>query len=417
MRVLAVGNMYPPHHLGGYELCWQGAMRHLRAHGHGARILTTDYRHGDATPGAEEDPDVHRELEWYWHEHHWRSLSPTARLALERRNAKRFDRHLRELRPDLLAWWAVGGMSLGLIERARRAGLPAVLFVHDYWPSYGPERDLWTRMWRWRPRAARVVQALSGLPTRPQLGRAGRWLFNSESMRLETLRTGLEIPDSAILAPGIDRRYREAPHEPEPPPWRWRLLYVGRVVEPKGVRTAIESLALLPAAATLRIVGEGDEDYRRELAETVRRLGLTERVAFEPRRLPGELPGVYQAADALIFPVQWPEPFGLVPLEAMALGRPVLATGRGGSGDYLRDGENTLLFEAGGAEALAAAVRRLADDAGLRARLREGGYATAAAHGEDEFNARALDEMLAAARSAAARARRPPAGAPRRSPS
>jgi len=42
VRVLAVGNMYPPQHLGGYELVWQGAMRALREAGHEVRVLTTD---------------------------------------------------------------------------------------------------------------------------------------------------------------------------------------------------------------------------------------------------------------------------------------------------------------------------------------------------------------------------------------
>jgi glycogen synthase len=408
MRVLAVGNMYPPHHLGGYELCWQGAMAHLRGSGHGALVLTTDYRRPDAVADESDahEPDVHRELRWYWEDHGWPEMSPLARLGLERHNAAAFDRQIREFEPDLVTWWSVGGMSLGLIERARRAAIPALLFVHDYWPSYGPERDLWTRMWRWRPRRGALVQSLTGLPTRPDLPAAGRWLFNSQSMREQTLATGLRIDDSAILAPGIDRSYLLAPREPEAPPWRWRLLYIGRVVEQKGVRTAIESLPLLAPQASLQIVGDGDAGYRRELDQTARSLGVRDRVEFSGARAREELFDTYRAADVVIFPVQWPEPFGLVPLEAMALGRPVVATGRGGSGDYLEHGGNALLFEAGNAGKLAATLQTVAADPGLRNRLRRGGYETAAAHGEDEFNRRALDEMLAAARAPAARARR-----------
>ena len=90
-----------------------------------------------------------------------------------------------------------------------------------------------------------------------------------------------------------------------------------------------------------------------------------------------------------LFPVRWDEPWGLVPLEAMARGRPVIATGRGGSAEYLRDGENCLLFPAGEAGALAGAVERLAADAALRARLREGGLRTAPLHTE-----RVLDEAV-----------------------
>ena len=116
-------------------------------------------------------------------------------------------------------------------------------------------------------------------------------------------------------------------------------------------------------------------------------------------RLPRtEIAGAYAAADALLFCVEWPEPFGLVPLEAMAVGTPVIATGTGGSAEYLDDGENCLLVEPGDVAALAGAVDRLAGDPGLRGRLRAGGLATAAAHGALRF-----DEAIAAALERVAR--------------
>jgi glycosyltransferase involved in cell wall biosynthesis len=75
-----------------------------------------------------------------------------------------------------------------------------------------------------------------------------------------------------------------------------------------------------------------------------------------------------------------------VPLEAMTVGTPVVASGRGGSGEYLRDGENCLLFDVdSGAPGLAAAVERLAADEELRARLRAGGFETSARIGEDAW--------------------------------
>ena len=110
-------------------------------------------------------------------------------------------------------------------------------------------------------------------------------------------------------------------------------------------------------------------------------------------RTRAELPAEYEASDVVVFPVTWEEPWGLVPIEAMALGRPVVATGRGGSGEYLRDGENALVFPPSEAPALAAAVRRLADDPALRTRLREGGLATAPLHTEEVFNAAVVAEL------------------------
>jgi glycosyltransferase involved in cell wall biosynthesis len=396
MRVLAVGSVYPPHHLGGYEIIWRGAMRHLRREGHLARILTTGYRRPEAAPAAREDPDVHRELDWYWRDHEWRALGPLESYRLERRNADILDRHLEEFRPDVMTWWPVGGMSLGLIERARRAGIPSLLFVLDPWLSYGPVHDRWNRMWGRLGPVATLADRVSGLPTRVDYRAAGRWVFCSAAMRAQALGAGLRDADATILSPGIERSFLHAAAEPDPPPWRWRLLYLGRVVEQKGVATAIESLALLPAGATLRILGEGDSGYRRRLEQLAARLKVSDQVKFEPPRPREELPSVYREADAIVFPVEWPEPWGLVPLEAMALGRPVVATGRGGSGEYLVDGGNSLIFEPGSPSGLAAALRALAGDAALRERLRQQGYETAARHGEDAFNAGALAEMLAA---------------------
>jgi glycogen(starch) synthase len=396
LRVLAVGNVYPPHHLGGYEIIWRGAMAHLRREGHLARILTTDYRRPDVAGEAPEDPDVHRDLDWYWREHAWRALGPLARLRLEQRNATSFDRHLAEFRPDVIAWWPVGGMSLGLIERARRAGVPSLFFVLDPWLGYGPERDLWNRMWARTGPVAALAERATGLATRVDYDTAGRWIFCSRAMREQTLAGGLRPAESTILSPGVDSSFLSAAPEREPPPWRWRLLYLGRVVEQKGVRTAIESLALLPAQATLRIVGEGDRPYRLELERLASRLGVARQVSFEPQRPHEELLEVYREADAVVFPVEWPEPWGLVPLEAMALGRPVVATGRGGSGEYLVDGVNSLLYRAGEPSGLAGALRTLAGDGALRERLRRAGHETAARHSEDAFNRAALAQMLAA---------------------
>jgi glycosyltransferase involved in cell wall biosynthesis len=188
--------------------------------------------------------------------------------------------------------------------------------------------------------------------------------------------------------------FLEQPPERRSRPWSWRLLFVGRIVEQKGVETAIASLPLLPARAELRIVGEGDRVYRSRLEQLAARLGVSARVSFDGARPHDRLVEIYRSADAVLFPVSWPEPWGLVPLEAMALGRPVLATGRGGSGEYLIDRQNALLFEAGDERGLASALEALAADPQLRERLRRGGNETARRYSEDEFNRAALVEML-----------------------
>ena len=385
MRVLAVGNMYPPHHFGGYELVWRSAMEHLREAGHGVRVLTTDLRTDSALP---DDPGVHRELRWYWRDHGFPRRRLRATLALERHDQAMLARHLDEFEPHVVSWWAMGGMPLSLLEAVRRRGLPAVGFVHDDWLHYGPHVDGWLRRFVGRKAvAAPLAERAFGLPARIDLPAAARYVFVSESTRR---RAGAAGVGGAVSHSGIHPAFLAGAPERE---WAWRLLYVGRLDPRKGVDTAIEALVLLPADATLAVVGGWDEREAARLRALAARVGVGARVHFRGQRGRAELLAAYAEADAVVFPVRWEEPWGLVPLEAMGMGRPVVATGRGGSAEYLRDGENALLFEAGDGGALAAALNRLAGSRELRRRLREAGRETAARHTEAHFNAEVVRHL------------------------
>ena len=408
MRVLSIGFMYPPDDLGGgYELTWRSAVRSMRRRGERVRVLASDWSSPDRQEGARSDDDVHRELRVYWDQHRFPRLGPRARLAIERDNAAVLERHLEELRPEVVNWWAMGGMSLSLVEQVRRAGVPAVGVVGDDWLNWGPRADAWVRPFRGRPRTAKAVERLTGIPAQVDLGGAALWLFNSERMRASALAAQPELERVAVAHPGIDADlFRPAP----PRPWEWRLLCLGRMDPRKGTHIAVEAMAHLPPQATLVLQGEGDPDYVAQLRDSVARLRLERRVSFS--RQPREsLPAVYADADAILFPVQWEEPWGLVPLESMAVGRPVVATGTGGSAEYLRDGDNCLLFQPRDrARELAVAVRRLAQSPELRTRLRAGGASTAARFTESAYNEAihaALTEAANSARAAAPRPRQP----------
>ena len=277
-----------------------------------------------------------------------------------------------------------------LLERVRRAGIPAVGIVCENWMVYAAQVDAWMRL-AGRLGPARVPLALaSGIPTRFEPGRAARWLFISEHVRRRATEHH-RLPDTGVANPGVDRsRFAERP----PHPWAWRLAYIGRIDPRKGIDIAVRAMAELPRQARLVIDGWGDEQHLAELRALVAELDLGHRVRFA-RSDRAALPGVYAAADAVLFPVRWDEPWGLVPLEAMSVGRPVVATGRGGSGEYLADGENCLLFDPDdqGPAALAAGVRMLAGDGALRERLRSGGLATAARLTDTAFYDRLLREL------------------------
>lgn len=394
MRILAVGLFYPPHHAGGYELVCEGVMEAARVQGHDVRVLVSDHQFADV-PKSEE-PWVSRSLRSYWDPTSQETgpLSLRDRVRLERTNGEVLDRTLRDFSPDVVSWWGMGGLSLSLIERVRRRGLPSVLLIHDPWLSYGPDADSWMRLTRRLGPLSGLLEMATGIPARYRLAEAGRFLFNSEHTRAEAFAAGVRPIDEDVLSPGVHARFLvPAPAQQ----WRWRLLQIGRVHPDKGVDVAVEALAGLPEEATLTIVGVGERAYEAELRDRAAALGLSKRVLLAGPAASETLPAIYAQADAVLFPVRWEEPWGLVPIEAMGVGRPVVATARGGAASYLEDGENSLLIAPDDPQALALAVRRLAGDGALRAHLREGGHATAARHAAARYEHDVIDELERAA--------------------
>jgi glycosyltransferase involved in cell wall biosynthesis len=153
------------------------------------------------------------------------------------------------------------------------------------------------------------------------------------------------------------------------------LLHVGRLAAEKGVHKILEAFrvarALLPVG-TLRLViagGGPDEDaLRRAAPADVTFLGV-----LDHKRA---LPELYANADAFVF-ASLTETLGLVVLEAMASGLPVIATPAGGVADHLRNGENGLAFPANDIDSMAHAMVRLAMDEKLRDELARGARRTA----------------------------------------
>lgn len=397
MDVLVVTSLYPPHSYGGYEASCRDVVRRWRERGHDVTVLTTTTR----VAGVDDDPaeqGVRRELGFYWVDHALPQRSVRETVRLERHNLRAFTDALDATRPDVVSFWSMGALSLGLLQVAADRGLPVVLVVCDDWLVYGERADQWRRRLRRSSLLRRAAQRVTGLPTGwPGPAAATAAVYVSEAVRTEAARaapwrpahdtvvgSGIDLDDFPIAA-GQDR------------PWSWRLLHVGRLDPRKGVDVSVRSLTHLPGEASLDVVGRGDDAYRRQLEDLVDELGLATRVRFDalPRE---ELAQRYRDADVLLFPPLWQEPFGLVPLEAMACGTPVVATGTGGSGSFLVDGENCLLVPPGDPAALAGAVQRLAGDAALRHRLVAAGLRTAAAHGADAYAARLEQVHLQAVR-------------------
>jgi glycogen(starch) synthase len=381
-RVLTVTNWYPPHHYGGYELSCFDVMTRLAERGHEVRVLCSDERvPGAAAPDPSHEPFVHRDLQLYLREGVLYRPPMRERLAIERHNHFALERHLGEHQPDVVSVWHMGALSLGLLRRLADRGIPTVYAVCDDWLTYGQQLDCWSRPFAGNPlrrMMGRAVEASTGVPTGlADPATAAAFCFVSESTRRRSIAHGpWTCPRSTVVHSGIDRNQFPATAQVRERPPSWRLLFTGRFDARKGIETALRSLEFLPQEATLACYGRGGSDERTRLAKLAAELGVTDRVTFGTLDR-DQLAPRYQSADVFVFPSEWEEPFGLVPVEAMACGTPVAATGTGGSGEFLRDGYNCVLFQPGDPRALAAAVRRLHDDAELRGQVVRGGLHTA----------------------------------------
>jgi glycosyltransferase involved in cell wall biosynthesis len=155
-----------------------------------------------------------------------------------------------------------------------------------------------------------------------------------------------------------------------------RLLFVGRLVRRKGVHVLLDALALLPEEPPvhLDVVGGGPE--LGSLRDQARMLGLHERVTFHGVVPEDELKRRLVSCDALVLPAVVDEKgdvegLGVVLLEAMSFGKPVIASAAGGITDIVLPGENGFLVPPGSAAALADAIERLARDPAEARRLGE----------------------------------------------
>jgi glycosyltransferase involved in cell wall biosynthesis len=165
-------------------------------------------------------------------------------------------------------------------------------------------------------------------------------------------------------------------YPPKAPPERSKaLIYVGRLVTEKGLWSLLDAFERQSSATTLKIVGEGP--LRGDLEARLRQRGLQDRVelaGFIPHEhLRAELIG----AAAVIVPSIWQEPLGLVILEALACGTPVIASAVGGIPELIKDGENGLLVPPGDVVRLAEAIDRVVGDAAFYCRIRDGVARTA----------------------------------------
>lgn len=289
------------------------------------------------------------------HEQALRSWAARWRLVQFIRAGRRALRRERAaFRPDLVHvhWWVPGGFSFW---PSNGAGVPVVL------TSHGTDLFLLDRF----PAARRVAGPIF---------RAAAEVTVISTPLVERV-TRLGVPADRVTVLPMPLSAAQLADPATGPRNQGRLLFVGRLVERKGAEYAIRALAELRRwgrAVTLTLVGDGAE--RPRLEALAGELDVSEAVKFTGALSHDAVARHYRSASLLLMPAvtDWKgeqEGFGMVLVEAMAAGLPIVATRSGGIPDVIRDGSTGLLVPERDTEALAGAAARLLDDAGLAGRF------------------------------------------------
>jgi glycosyltransferase involved in cell wall biosynthesis len=194
----------------------------------------------------------------------------------------------------------------------------------------------------------------------------------------ELTRLGGDVGRMTVVPCGVDLTSFNpvGPRAARKSGWH-RLLTVGRLVERKGIADIVVALTALPRTELLVAGGPpaealGDDAEAQRLLSLAAELGVAGRVRLLGRQERAAVPALLRSADVVVA-TPWYEPFGMVALEAMACGVPVVASAVGGFVDSVVDGVTGVLVPPKDPTRLAETIRELLDDPARRATLGEAG--------------------------------------------
>ena len=250
-------------------------------------------------------------------------------------------------------WFFPQGMLAAMTRKAAGSTKPLVVTAHgsDLFALRGGVFDWMRKQIMQRSAAVTVVSdsMRNALPA-----------DTPDALRIEVIPMGVDLNNTFVPAEGQSED--------------GLLLYVGRLMESKGVGVLIRALPEVVKAhpaARMRIVGDGPErDKYRQLVE---RLGLQGRVEFTGALKKRELPDLYRQASVVVFPSVQDEGFGLVPVEALGCGCAVVASDLSAVREVITDGKTGLLVPASDHLRLAEAAARLLQYPQLRSKLGHAG--------------------------------------------
>ena len=355
LKIAHVVRRYSRAEWGGTETVVMHTVAEQRALGHEPRIFCT---------AALQPPDARptEDLGFFPYFYPYFPMSAADRLKLDKKGGSPYSpalfRAVAAFRPDVIHIHAGGRLACAAAKLAKRLGVPSVMSLHGGAAAVpASEMAEMLKPIRGKFPYGGILDRLFGMRFDP-LARVGAivCISREEEARLKERYPGRRV---RYLPNGVDLKgqMRRLPE-------RWapvHVLCVSRIDYQKNQLALVELLARRPDCRLTLVGPVTAQWYADKIAARVRELGVGDRFALVPGLPPGsdELEAAFAAADVFVLPSVH-EPFGIVALEAMARGVPLVASRVGGLPDFVKDGENGVLFDPADPDGLARAFDRLA---------------------------------------------------------
>ncbi|GAA0880451.1 glycosyltransferase family 4 protein [Algoriphagus jejuensis] len=365
MKILYINSLYSPLIKGGAELSLQLIVEGMKSLGHEVVVASL---HPEPAPKVDElnGVKVYRvPLEnayWPYLDTQPSTLAKMAWHARDRKNltmGKKIRQILKDEQPSVVSCHNLAGWSIAVWDEIYALGVPIIQVLHDFYllcPNSNMNK--------------------AGIPCEDQC-------MSCQLLRYSHAKNSSKVSAVVGISQSILNRFTSAGYfsqaskqviynvrtAPEPQPPRVRkprekliLGYLGTVSKVKGVAWLIDQFQKLSIPRTLKIAGKGDD----ATLEEFRALAKISPVEFVGYVKPNEF---LKTIDILVVPSLWEEPLGMVAIEALANGIPVITSGKGGLSESVKHEKNGLICSPEQPNSLGEAIVRIYDYPSLYNRL------------------------------------------------
>ena len=337
LKIAHVVRRYSPAEWGGTETVVMHTVEEQRALGHDPRVFCT---------AALQPPDARstENVAFFPYFYPYFPMPAADRLKLDKKGgspyAPKLFKAVAAFRPDVIHIHAGGRLACAAVKLAKRLGVPSVISLHGGAAAVpASELEEMLKPLKGKFPYGAILDRLFGLRFDP-LAKVDViiCISHEEERRLKEKYPGRNVQ---YLPNGVDGGKVRAAARPGS-----NILCVSRIDYQKNQLALVELLAARPGCRLTLVGPITARWYADKIAARAKELGVGDRLTLVPGLPPGsaELEAAFASADVFVLPSVH-EPFGIVALEAMARGIPLIASNVGGLPDFVKDGENGLLFD------------------------------------------------------------------------